>query len=155
MRSSCSRSLFVAVLLVVPPVSAGTRSPATSDIGVTVRRLSPRAAVVNVGPWNNSYLAIATRKGVVVVDSGFSKTVARAVREAIQAEFNRSDFAYLILSHEHSDHVFGNGAYSDIPIVGSDLLQAAIVAMKSNPASVAERLAIPKESLARMRQEAL
>jgi glyoxylase-like metal-dependent hydrolase (beta-lactamase superfamily II) len=111
--------------------------------------------VVNVGPWNNSYLAIATRKGIVVVDSGFSKTVARAVREAIQAEFNRSDFAYLILSHEHSDHVFGNSAYSDIPIVGSELLHTAILAMRSNPASVSERLAIPKESLARMRREAL
>jgi glyoxylase-like metal-dependent hydrolase (beta-lactamase superfamily II) len=145
----------MAVLFVVPASSAPARPKATSDLGITVRRLSPRAAVVNAGPWNNSYLAIATQKGIVVVDSGFSRTIARAVREAIQAEFNRTDFAYLILSHEHSDHVFGNGAYSDIPIVGSDLMHSAILAMKSNPASVSERLAIPKDSLATMRQDSL
>jgi glyoxylase-like metal-dependent hydrolase (beta-lactamase superfamily II) len=155
MLDRCSRSLLLAALVVVPSASAQTRPQTASDLGITVRRLSPRAAVVQGGPWNNSYLAIATKKGIVVVDSGFSKTVARAVREAIQAEFDRSDFAYLILSHEHSDHVFGNGAYSDIPIVGSDLIRAAILRMEADPASVSERLAIPKESLARMRQESL
>jgi glyoxylase-like metal-dependent hydrolase (beta-lactamase superfamily II) len=120
-----------------------------------VRRISPRTAVVNAGPWNNSYLAIATQKGIVVIDSGFSTTVARAVREAIQAEFKRSDFAYLIVSHEHSDHVFGNAAYSDIPIVGSELMHAAILRMKADPASLSERLAIPKLSLAKMREDSL
>ena len=77
-------------LFVVPSASAQTRSQAPSDLGITVRRLSPRAAVVNAGPWNNSYLAIATQKGIVVVDSGFSKTIAQAVREAITAEFKRA-----------------------------------------------------------------
>ncbi len=155
MPKSCPRFLLTSLLFVVPATSVQAGPPATSDLGITVRRLSPRAAVVNAGPWNNSYLAIATRKGIVVIDSGFSKTIARAVREAIQAEFRRSDFAYLVLSHEHSDHVFGNGAYSDIPIVGSELMRDAILAMKSNPASVAERIAIPKEGLAGMRRELL
>ena len=54
--------------------------------------------VVNAGPWNNSYGAFATQKGIVVIDSGLSKTVAQAVRAAIQAEFKRSDFAFLINS---------------------------------------------------------
>ena len=155
MLDNCFRSLLVAALFVVPSASAQTRPQAPSDLGITVRRLSPRAAVVNAGPWNNSYLAIATQKGIVVIDSGFSKTIARAVREAIKAEFKRSDFAYLIVSHEHSDHVFGNSAYSDIPIVGSDLMHAAILRMKADPASVSERLAIPKESLARVREDSL
>jgi glyoxylase-like metal-dependent hydrolase (beta-lactamase superfamily II) len=95
--------------------------------------------VASVGPWNNSYLAIATRKGIVVIDSGFSKTIAQAVREAITAEFKRSDFAYLIVSHEHSDHVFGNSAYSDIPIVGRDLVRAAILRMRADPAMALRR----------------
>ena len=127
---------------------AGTQS--APDLGVTVHRLSPRAAVFRVGPWDNSYLALATQKGIVVIDSGFSKTVAQQVRAAIQAEFKRSDFAYLINSHEHSDHTFGNSAYSDVPIVGSDLLRTAILAMKADPAIIADRLAIPKDSLAKM-----
>jgi glyoxylase-like metal-dependent hydrolase (beta-lactamase superfamily II) len=128
------------------PVLRGTAAPAP-DLGIQVRRLSPRAAVFNVGPWNNSYLALATEKGIVVIDSGFSKTVAQAVRAAIQAEFGRSDFAFLINSHEHSDHTFGNGAYADIPIVGSELLRAALVRAKADPSIVADRLAIPERSL--------
>ena len=155
MLDDCLPSLLVAALLVVPSASAETRSRASSDLGLTVRRLSPRAAVVNAGPWTNSYLAIATQKGIVVVDSGFSRTIAQAVRKAIQAEFKRSDFAYLILSHEHSDHVFGNSAYSDVPIVGSELMKAALLRMKADPASVAERLAIPEKSLAKMREDSI
>jgi glyoxylase-like metal-dependent hydrolase (beta-lactamase superfamily II) len=123
------------------------------DLGITVHRLGPRAAVFNVGPWDNSYLALATQKGIVVIDSGFSKTVAQAVRAAIQAEFKRSDFAFLINSHEHSDHTFGNSAYSDIPIVGSDLLRTTILRMKSDPAFIAPRLAIPEQSLAQIQQD--
>src|ERR1035441_6978549 len=134
-------------------VLAGTQ-PAL-DLGIKVRRLSPRAAVFNVGPWDNSYLALSTQKGIVVIDSGFSKTVAQEVRTTIETEFKRSDFAYLINSHEHSDHTFGNSAYSDIPIVGSNLLRAAILGMKSDPTIIADRLAIPEQSLARIQQDLL
>jgi glyoxylase-like metal-dependent hydrolase (beta-lactamase superfamily II) len=150
-----SSSMFTVALLIIAGASAQAGPQASPDLGITVHRISPRAAVFNVGPWNNSYLAPATQKGIVVIDSAFSKTVAQAVRASIQAEFKRSDFAFLINSHEHSDHVFGNSAYSDIPIVGSDLLRASILRMKSEPASIAPRLAIPEESLAGTRQELL
>ena len=156
MKNSVCRIGGMAVLLLGSCLTAQekkTPAQGVPDLGITVHRISPRAAVFNVGPWNNSYLALSTQKGIVVVDSGFSDTVAQAVRAAIQAEFKRKDFAFLINSHEHSDHIFGNSAYSDVPIVGSDLLRAAMLAMKSDPAIVADRLAIPKESLARMQQD--
>ena len=136
-------------------VSAPVGAQSASDLGMTVRRISPRAAVVTGGPWNNSYLALSTRKGIVVVDSGFSTTIAKAVREAIRGEFKRNDFAYLIISHEHSDHFFGNGAYSDIPIVGSDLLLSVTFRMKSDPTIVKLRLEIPEKSLALTREQLL
>lgn len=145
--------MLIAALFAAAAAGAPAGSEASSDLGIQVRRLTSRVVVVNAGPWNNSYVAIATRKGIVVIDSGFSRTVAQAVRSAIQAEFNRSDFAFLINSHEHSDHIFGNAAYSDIPIVGSDLLRTAILRMNSNPAGIAGRLAIPEQSLSTMRQE--
>lgn len=70
-------------------------------------------------------------------------------------EFKRNDFAYLIISHEHSDHLFGDGAYSDIPIVGSDLLRAVMFRMKSDPTIMKPRLEIPEKSLANMREQLL
>jgi glyoxylase-like metal-dependent hydrolase (beta-lactamase superfamily II) len=125
---------------------------ATPDIGMTVRRLSFRTAVFNAGPWDNAMVAIATQKGIVVVDSGFSKTIAKTYREAIQAELKRSDFAFLINTHEHGDHMFGDGAYSDIPLIGSEALRAASLKMKSDPAIVARFMEWPEKDLAWMRQ---
>jgi len=136
-------------------VSFPVGAQSASDLGMIVRRISPRAAAVTGGPWNNSYLALSTQKGIVVVDSGFSKTIAKVVREAIRGEFKRNDFAYLITSHEHSDHLFGNGAYSDIPIVGSELLRSVILRMKSDPTTVRPRLEIPEKSLALTREQLL
>jgi glyoxylase-like metal-dependent hydrolase (beta-lactamase superfamily II) len=147
--------VLLSALFIAAGVYAPAGTPPAPDLGIKVRRLSPRAAVFNVGPWDNTYLALSTQKGIVVIDSGFSKTVAQAVRAAIQAEFKRSDFAFLINSHEHSDHTFGNSAYSDIPIVGSDLLRSAVLGMKADPTTIAPRLAIPEQSLARMQQDLL
>lgn len=148
-----SCSMLGAALFILAATTVQAESPGASDLGIKVRRLSPRVAVVSAGPWDNSYVAVATQKGIVVIDSGFSKTIARAVREAIQDEFKRNDFTFLINSHEHSDHLFGNSAYSDVTIVGSDSMRAAVLRMRANPASIAERLAIPEQSLARARQE--
>ncbi len=144
-------SLFLAALL-LGGASAAVGAEATPDIGITVRRLSPRTAVFNAGPWDNAVVAIATRKGIVVVDYGFSMTIANSHRQAIQAEFNRSDFAYLINSHEHGDHMFGDSAYSDVPLVGSETLRASILKMKSDPSIVARFMEWPEKNLTWMRQ---
>src|SRR5512142_2888663 len=125
-----SRPLLMTAGFILAGAITQAQAGAASDLGITVRRLSPPLAVVNAGPWNNSYVAIATQKGIVVIDSGFSTRIAQAVRQAIQAEFKRSDFSYLINSHEHSDHIFGNSAYSDATIVGSDLLREAMLGTK-------------------------
>jgi hypothetical protein len=84
-RHSCS--LLTAAALLLGAGSARAGSEAASNLGITVRRLSTRVAVVKTGPWNNSYVAIASQKGIAVIDSGFSKTIAQAVRQAIEAEF--------------------------------------------------------------------
>ena len=150
---SCSLLMPAAFILAATSAQAG--SEAIFDLGITVRRLTSRVAVVKTGPWNNSYVAIATQRGIVVIDSGFSATVAQAVRQAIQAEFKRGDFVYLINSHEHSDHTFGNSAYSDATIVGSDLMRKAILGMKDDPSTIADRLSIPEQNIAAMREAVL
>jgi glyoxylase-like metal-dependent hydrolase (beta-lactamase superfamily II) len=147
-----TRALLLTAVFILAATSALAGTVAPSDLGITVRRISTRVAVVQAGPWNNSYLAIATQKGMAVIDSGFSKTVAQAVRKAIEAEFKRTDFAYLINSHEHSDHTFGNGAYPEAAIVGSDLMRKAILGMKADPSTIADRLAIPAQGIAAIRE---
>jgi glyoxylase-like metal-dependent hydrolase (beta-lactamase superfamily II) len=104
-----------------PPAGAQAQSqPRIPEI--KVHRLSARAAVFNLGSTDGAVavLALATQKGIVVVDAPINIDIAKAVRDAIQAEFKRSDFAYLINSHGHGDHTGGNGAYADLPIVGHE-----------------------------------
>jgi glyoxylase-like metal-dependent hydrolase (beta-lactamase superfamily II) len=101
-----------------PEMPAGGGATWSNRFGLDVLRLSPRVAVVYGDPWDNAIVAVATRKGLVVVDAPFTKTIAGAFREAIQAEFKRSDFAYLINTHEHECHIGGNEAFADVPIVG-------------------------------------
>lgn len=107
-----------------PQAAPGTQAPEGSgagwnnEFGLDVVRLSPRVAVVYGGPWDNAIVALATRKGIVVVDAPFTRTIAGAFRGAIQAEFKRDDFAFLVNTHEHECHIGGNEAFADIPIVG-------------------------------------
>jgi glyoxylase-like metal-dependent hydrolase (beta-lactamase superfamily II) len=114
-----STSLF-ALFFLAAGAQAQTQ-PKTPEI--KVRRLSPRAAVFNLSSEYGAVdvLALETRKGIVVVDAPVNQDIAKAFRGAIQAEFKRGDFAYLVNSHGHSDHTGGNGVYADLPIVGHEL----------------------------------
>lgn len=109
--------LFLALFLEVIPLAWG------GAFKIEVLRLSPRVAVFYGDPWDNAIVAIATQKGIVVVDAPFSKTISEGFREAIQAEFKRTDFACLINTHEHHCHVNGNSAFADIPIIAHESLR--------------------------------
>ena len=131
--------LIVALLAVLAGVSLPaqetslTSSPAREGkFKIEVRRLSPRVAVFYGDPWTNGIVAIATQKGIVVVDAPFSKTVAGEFRRAIQEEFKRKDFACLINTHEDMCHVDGNEAYADLPIVGHDSLYRQMMDWKAD-----------------------
>ena len=106
-----------------------------NEFGIDVLRLSPRAAVFYGDPWNNAILVLATSKGLVVMDSSWCGTIANGFRAAIQTEFKRNDFAYLINTHEHTDHIGGNEAYSDLPIVGHESVRREMLKSMSDPAT--------------------
>lgn len=121
-----------------------------ADFDIKVDRLSPRVAVLSGGPWGNAIVALATQKGIVVIDAPFSRTIASGFRGAIAAEFKRNDFACLINTHEHTCHVSGNSAYSDVPIVGHESIRADMLKSMADPAhkfSTASRLGLADRQL--------
>ncbi len=119
-------SFLLAAGAMCPPVGAQPPSPLPE---IVVHRLSPRTAVFNLGSHDGAVavVALATQKGIVVADAPWNVDVAKAFRDAIQAEFKRSDFIYLINSHGHGDHTGGNGAYTDVPVVGHELERARML----------------------------
>jgi glyoxylase-like metal-dependent hydrolase (beta-lactamase superfamily II) len=138
-----------------PAASSPRGAVWANEFGLDVVRLSPRVAVVYGGPWDNAIVALATQKGIVVVDAPFSKTMARSFREAIRAEFKRDDFVYLINTHDHHCHVDGNEAFADIPIIGHDLLRRRMLESLDSEGWVTELRGIGEGELARVRSTLL
>jgi len=123
-----------------------------AEFAITPLRLSPRVAVFYGDPWDNGIVAIATPKGMVVVDAPFSQTISQGFREAIQVEFKRNDFAYLINTHEHVCHVGGNAAYADIPIVGHESLRREMLKAGTDPQRVPDMLALSDQQIGAARE---
>jgi glyoxylase-like metal-dependent hydrolase (beta-lactamase superfamily II) len=120
--------------------SAAAESPASpvhrSEGGrfdIDVLRLSPRAAVFYGGPWSNAIVAIASQKGIVVVDAPFCKMFSQGFRDAVRKEFKRDDFACLINTHEDICHIGGNEAFADVPIVGHESLRGKMLKWAADP----------------------
>jgi glyoxylase-like metal-dependent hydrolase (beta-lactamase superfamily II) len=71
---------------------------------------------------STSIVAIATEKGIVVVDTFGVPKVDAELRKVIAHTLGRSDFTFLINTHEHADHTGGNSVYADCTIVGHELI---------------------------------
>ncbi len=90
------------------------------NIPITKQRLSERVLILSETLMNNNVVAIASEKGLVVVDTSGLPSTAAKMRRIIEKEFGRIDFAYIINTHSHWDHSFGNQVFLDAVIIGHD-----------------------------------
>jgi glyoxylase-like metal-dependent hydrolase (beta-lactamase superfamily II) len=93
---------------------------ADAELPLHKKKLSDKVLIVWTGDQMQTIatVALATEKGIVVIETSLIRAHDARVREAIEKEFGRSDFKYLINTHFHHDHVCGNQVYSDATIVG-------------------------------------
>jgi len=122
------RTCLLSLLLSsIPPITA-LRRPSeqqVQEVPITVQRISRRVVNFRVGDHPlfgdlvvNNVVAVSSEDGIVVVDTGYFPSSANELRKLITEVFGRDDFAYVINTHSHWDHVSGNQAFSDIPIIG-------------------------------------
>ena len=80
--------------------------------------LGDQAAIFQTGRESiTNTLALAGRRGLVIIDTGVLPSRGPILRAAVEKHFGRKDFAYVINTHSHYDHVAGNQAFADVPIV--------------------------------------
>ena len=93
-----------------------------------VERLNPKAVRVWLGDYLSSTatVALSTSNGIVVIDTVGIPKVDQELRQVIARELGRSDFKYLINTHEHADHTGGNSVYADCTIVAHQLCLEAM-----------------------------
>ncbi|MBI1209423.1 MAG: quinoprotein relay system zinc metallohydrolase 2 [Azospirillum sp.] len=123
--------LAVAAGAVIPAAPALAVPFAISEIAPGVFVHHGQYALPN--PENRGDIAncgfVVGGEAVAVIDSGGGPAIGRALRAAIAAHTDRP-IRYLINTHCHFDHVFGNGAFlADHPaLVGHRSLEAALKA---------------------------
>lgn len=114
---------IIFVFLLIPLHLSLSFSYQVDENPVEVIRLSEKVIVLTGIPLPSGcqVIAISTQMGIVVVDSMGSFSVAQEIRQIIEKEFKRNDFAYLIVTHDHPDHTVGNQAFTDAVIIGHEL----------------------------------
>jgi glyoxylase-like metal-dependent hydrolase (beta-lactamase superfamily II) len=116
MRIHKSLLIGVSLILVIFPVWAAS----TDDIPIQIKKISPRVIILSETFMENNVVAIASTKGLVVVDTTGIPGTMKKMRHLIEKEFGQKDFAYVINTHYHWDHTFGNQVFADSVIVGHE-----------------------------------
>lgn len=92
---------------------------------IQVQRLGEKTLVLTSDDFMTlNMTAIASEKGIVVVDTTCSPVTAARMRRIIESEFGRSDFRYVVNTHHHWDHFFGNQAFKGAVFIGHENLPA-------------------------------
>ena len=97
-------------------------------MSMSLRQISHHVYVdTEVGGGNSG--AILLEDGIVVVDAAFARS-ARAFRTSVE-KISPKKITHLILTHSHSDHVFGNEVYTDCEIVAHESLKTRMQELAS------------------------
>lgn len=124
------RSFFPVLLLLVmaAPLCAGET---VLGLPLHVKTLAPGAVRVWIGDHVSStaVCAVATKKGIVVIDTTNIPKLDEAFRKVIARELGRGDFKVLISTHGHVDHVSGNGVYAGCEIIAHEAVKGMMEEM--------------------------
>ncbi len=90
---------------------------------VCIERLSERVLLAYwLGTGRCNLTAIRSEKGLVIIDTEMSPRIMAPIKERIEKEFGRSDWAYVINTHAHDNHAGGNSLFPNATVVGHDNL---------------------------------
>jgi glyoxylase-like metal-dependent hydrolase (beta-lactamase superfamily II) len=131
--------IFLSLLLVLMPVFVS----ATNEITVEFDRVSERVLVVKSGKvYTDQVIALASKKGIVIIDTGIAPTLTEKYRKVIEREFGRNDFVYVINTHYHWDHTNGNQIFPEAVIISHETSPDRMRQFdQGRPNSVAQRRA--------------
>jgi cyclase len=133
-------------------VGPGWLGAAPADVDMRAERVSPQVLALQGGtvmPMAMSF-AVASERGIVVVDTGTSPRMAQLYRQRMQQELQRDDFFLVINTHHHFDHSNGNHVYPEATVIGHEHCPAAMTAWAE---SLPDHLQRRQEVIARREAE--
>jgi len=137
------KKFFVAVVMLFAALACMAES--VEGLPFHIKKIGPDILRVWVGDYISStaVTAMATEKGIVVIDSTDIPKLDQAFRKIFVKELGRSDFKFLINTHGHGDHTNGNGVYADCQIIAHETVPAM---MEENFRNIARNLDWNKEN---------
>lgn len=149
-------TVFAVSLLVLGALIPDPAAAQTSTAPYVVRDLAPGVFAVAGPPDVPSYLfanslVVIGEDGVMVVDSGDRPELARAIVDLIRARTDRP-VRWLVNTHWHGDHVWGNAAFQDafpgVRILATESARDSVAG--SSARQVEEQLEQQREGRARL-----
>ncbi len=92
------------------------------DIPIKLERLNDKALFIKTGETDamTNILAVVSKEGLIVMDTGSLPVITQKVKKAIEKEFGRKDYAYLIYTHADLAHNVGGYLFPDAICIGHD-----------------------------------
>jgi glyoxylase-like metal-dependent hydrolase (beta-lactamase superfamily II) len=101
---------------------------------IKVVKISDRVILVRTGvTYFDAVTAIATEKGIVLIDAGISPQLTEKYKQIIAKEFSRNDFTFIIHTHSHCDHTWGNQVFPEALIIGHDTCKEEMITDNNDP----------------------
>jgi len=122
--------IFIVALVLASRSSSAQKQVRNYEIDdlIKVIRISERVIVVRTGvTYFEAVTAIATQKGIVLIDAGNTPQLTEKYKKIIMKELGRDDFIYLINTHSHRDHTGGNQVFPAATIIGHERTKEAMV----------------------------
>lgn len=121
----------------ITEAGATDQSPLIDSL-IKVVKLGDRAILVSFGA--DAVAAIKAQKGIIVVDTGLSTGLTAKYRQKIENEFRSHDFAYVIFTHGHADHIGGHSVFGDAALVSHANAPQETAARSRNPETARQRI---------------
>lgn len=92
---------------------------------------------------------INTNEGLIFVDAGLLVNKVKKFKQEMERKFDKKTI-FLILTHNHSDHIFGMKSFLDIPIIATDTCKKIIEGKLDNDFTIEGLKKISEEFLQNM-----
>jgi len=101
---------------------------AEENIPFRVQRLSEQITFFTPGKYAPpaTMVVIATKKGLIVIDTLLSPTLAELALKEMKKELGRDDVILVINTHDHMDHTGGNQVFRGKEIIGHESVVPAM-----------------------------
>ena len=101
---------------------------AAENIPVRVQRVNEQVTIFTTGEYAPpaSMTVLVTPKGLIVIDTLLSPTLAEQAMQQVKKELGRDDVILVINTHDHLDHTGGNQVFKGIEIVGHENVAPAM-----------------------------